>query len=132
MKKELELIRKESILEVSSWGGLSLTPGTTGFIITKDYQIYYYHMYHRVPLELQDKISLEYLSKPKQIDNKTITKLNNYIEELLNKEYEERLIMDATFHIYINYNNQKLTINNYPELNNKIRKIIERGINNEE
>lgn len=132
MKKELELIRKESIIEVCSWGGLSLTPGTTGFIIDKNYNLYYYHMYHRVPLELQDKISLEYLSKPKQIDNKTITKLNNYIEELLNKEYEERLIMDATFHIYINYNNQKLTINNYPELNNKIRKIIERGINNEE
>ena len=131
MQKELESIRKKSIIEVCSWGGLSLTPGSSGFIITKDYQIYYYHKYHHVPEYLKDEISLEYLSKPKQIDNKTITKLNNYIEELLNNTYEERLIMDATFHIYINYNKQKLTINNYPELNNKIRKIIERGIKNE-
>ena len=132
MEKELNKIRKNSIIEISSWGGLSLTPGTSGTIITKDYYVYRYHQYHRVPTYLEDKIPLEYLSKPIKLNDKTINNINKFIEEnILNKEFEEVFILDASFHLTIKHNNQTITINNYPNLNSKLNRIIERGINNE-
>ena len=132
MEKELERIKKNAIIEITTWAGLSLTPGVDGTIITKDYNLYYYHNYHHIAPSLQDKIKPNYLSKPIKLNDKTINKINNFIEEkILNKTYEYQLIMDVSFHLTIKYNNKTINIENYPELNHELNKIIERGIKNE-
>lgn len=132
MEKELERIKKNAIIEITTWAGLSLTPGVDGIIITKDYNLYYYHNYHHIAPSLQDKIKPNYLSKPIKLNDTTINKINNFIEEkILNKTYEYQLIMDVSFHLTIKYNNKTINIENYPELNHELNKIIERGIKNE-
>ncbi len=128
MKNELEELRKNMLIEVSSWGGLSLTPGTSGLIVTQDKKVYYYHKYFRVPEKLKDKISLEDISEGKELQGSTYKKLINYIEEkIINVEYENKFIFDASFHIIVNYKNKKITVNNYPEINNEINRIIRGG-----
>ena len=132
MEKELERIKKNAIIEITTWAGLSLTPGVDGTIITKDYNLYYYHNYHHIAPSLQDKIKPNYLSKPIKLNDTTINKINNFIEDkILNKTYEYQLIMDVSFHLTIKYNNKTINIENYPELNHELNKIIERGIKNE-
>ena len=128
MKNKLEELRKNMLIEVSSWGGLSLTPGTSGLIVTQDKKVYYYHMYFRVPEKLKDKISLEDISEGKELQGSTYKKLIKYIEEkIINVEYENKFIFDASFHIIVNYKNKKITVNNYPEINNEINRIIRGG-----
>ena len=113
------------LIEVSSWGGLSLTPGTSGLIVTQDKKVYYYHMYFCIPENLKDKISLEDISEGKELQGSTYKKLIKYIEEkIINVEYENKFIFDASFHIIVNYKNKKITVNNYPEINNEINRII--------
>ena len=128
MKNKLEELRKNMLIEVSSWGGLSLTPGTSGLIVTQDKKVYYYHMYFRIPENLKDKISLEDISEGKELQGSTYKKLIKYIEEkIINVEYENKFIFDASFHIIVNYKNKKITVNNYPEINNEINRIIRGG-----
>ena len=127
MKNKLEEIRKNSLIELDTWAGLSITPGLDTTIVTKDYKVYYYHNYHHVPSYLKDKLELESLSEGKELSKEIIKELNEYIEELFNKEYQTRLMKDATFKITINYDNKNLIVNNYPELNSSISKIIRGG-----
>ena len=101
MKNKLEELRKNILIEVYSWAGLSPTPGRSGFIVTKDQNIYYYHEYQRIIKFIEEKI--------------------------LNKSYEYIQIFDASFHIVGNYNNQYFNIINHTDLYEEINKIIRGG-----
>lgn len=128
MKEKLESLRKNILIELSSWAGLSLTPGVNSILITKDKKIYYYHQYHRIPISLEEKITKEGLTEGIKISDKKYQKLINIIKEkIINKNYEPNHIFDASFYIKGNYNNQNFNIINHPDLYNEIYKIIKGG-----
>ena len=62
MQEKLESLRLDKFLEISSWAGLSPTPGSHGIIITKDKKLYYYHKYYRISEKLKDKVKPEDIS----------------------------------------------------------------------
>ncbi len=125
MEEKLEMLRSNSLIELKTWAGLSPTPGVSGVIVTNDKKIYYYHKYNYVSPSLKDMVEPEGLSEGITINNKRYKKLIKYIEEnIIDKTFENRVILDATFHIYVNYDGKKIVINNYPEINSEISKII--------
>ena len=85
-------------------------------------------MYHHVPESLKEQISLEGLSEGKKLNKKIINNLNKYIKDnLLNKTYEDHFIFDASFHVIVDFEGKKVTINNYPEINSEINKLLRGG-----
>jgi hypothetical protein len=127
MQEKLEELRKNTFVELSSWGGLGPMPGNSGTIITNDNKIYYYHDYFRVPVDMEDRITKQEISEGKEVDQETINKLKEYIEKnLVGKEFPDQRIFDASFHVTINYNNQKIEIHNYTEIYSDLYKIIEK------
>ena len=125
MQEKLEKLRLNIFLEIRSWAGLSPMPGTTGIIITKDKEIYYYHKYHHVPDNLKDEISLEEISEGKTIDDDIYSKLVNYLEEnVIGKEIENIFTRDGGVRISGNLNNNSFNINNHFDIYNDLKKII--------
>ena len=47
-------------------------------------------------------------------------------KNLIGKEFPDQMIFDASFHVTINYNNQKIEIHNYTEIYSDLYKIIEK------
>ena len=128
MKNKLEELRKNILIEVYSWAGLSPTPGRSGFIVTKDQNIYYYHEYQRIAPFLEGKVTKEGISKGEKLSNKKYQSIIKFIEEkILNKSFEYIRIFDASFHIEGNYNNQNFNIINHTDLYEEINKIIRGG-----
>ena len=125
MQEKLEKLRQNKFLEISSWAGLSPTPGSHGIIITKDKKIYYYHKYHRIPDSLKDKIKLEEISEGRLIDEDIYLKLVNYLEEnVIGKEFEEINIRDAGVNISGTLNNNSFNIYNHFDIYNDLKRII--------
>ena len=75
MQEKLEKLRQNKFLEISSWAGLSPTPGSQGIIITKDKKIYYYHKYYRISENFKDKVKPEDISGGIVIDEDIYLKL---------------------------------------------------------
>ena len=125
MQEKLESLRLDKFLEISSWAGLSPTPGSHGIIITKDKKIYYYHKYHRIPDSLKDKIKLEEISEGRLIDEDIYLKLVNYLEEkIIGKDFENINTRDAGVSISGNINNNSFNINNHFDIYNDLKRII--------
>ena len=116
MKEKLELLRKNLLVELSSWAGLSPTPGTSGTIITTDHKIYYYHSY-RI---LKDNTIDESLSEGILINDEDYQKIEKYIEDHLNKDFEYIKIFDAGFTI----RTKNKVITNHIEEYNELKKLI--------
>ena len=125
MQEKLESLRLDKFLEISSWAGLSPTPGSQGIIITKDKKIYYYHKYHRIPDSLKDKIKLEEISEGRLIDEDIYLNLVNYLEEkIIGKDFENINTRDAGVSISGNINNNSFNINNHFDIYNDLKRII--------
>ena len=125
MQEKLEKLRQNKFLEISSWAGLSPTPGSHGIIITKDKKIYYYHKYHRIPDSLKDKIKLEEISEGRLIDEDIYLKLVNYLEEkIIGKDFENINTRDAGVNISGTLNNNSFNIYNHFDIYNDLKRII--------
>ena len=125
MQEKLESLRKNSLVELQTWAGLSPTPGVNGVIVTNDKKIYYYHRYNYIAPSLQHTVTPEGLSEGIELDDKKYNKLIKYIEKnIIGKSFKDQIIFDASWHVIINYDGKKITINNYPEINSEINKII--------
>ena len=128
MKNKLEELRKNILIEVYSWAGLSPIPGRTGFIITKDQFIYYYHEYQRIAPSFEGKVTKEGISDGEKLSKQKYQKVIKFIEEkILDKQFEYLKIFDASFHIEGNYHNQNFNIVNHTDLYEEINKIIRGG-----
>lgn len=124
MEEKLDRLRLNKFLEISSWAGLSLMPGTEGIIITNDKKIYYYHKYHHMPENLKEKIGLEDISEGKTINEDTYLKLVNYLEEnVIGKTFDNIITRDGGVNVSGNLNNNSFNINNL-DIYNDLRKII--------
>ena len=125
MEEKLELLRKNSLLELQTWAGLSPTPGVSGVIVTNDKKIYYYHRYNYIAPSYQDMVTPEGLSEGVVLSDNNYNKLIKYIEKnIIGKSFKDQIIFDASWHVFINYYGKKIVINNYPEINSELNKII--------
>lgn len=96
MEEMLKMLRKDRVLELSSWAGLSDMPGTSGLIITNNKMIYYYHRYHHVPTYLVGKVKLEDISSGKRISDDIYMKLYRYINrKIIGKKFKDLFIFDC-------------------------------------
>ena len=121
MKEKLDILRKDRFLELSSWGGLSDMPGTTGLIITNDKKIYHYQKYHHVPSYLKDKVKLEDISNGTPIGDEVYNKLSNYINKnIIGKNFDIIGIFDAGCDVI----GDGFNISNHFEVCNDLMKII--------
>lgn len=128
MKNKLEELRKNILIEVYSWAGLSPIPGREGYIITKDQKIYHYHEYQRIAPYFEGKVTNEGISDGEKLSNEKYQKIIKFIEEkILNKTFDYIQIFDASFHIEGKYNKQSFNIINHLDLYEEINKIIRGG-----
>lgn len=114
MKKDLEELRKNALIDIYSWGGLGPTPGCSGTIITKDRKIYTYYNFHSLSSEFKNKgIPDSYLGYIKKLTEEEYYKIEEYIEEnIINKKYESVIIRDASFHVDGSFKNIKFKLTN--------------------
>ena len=125
MYEKLEKLRKDTLLEMSTWAGLSLTPGTEGMLITNDKKLYLYHFYKSIHPNLEGKVEKEYLSDGILIDDETYSKIINYIEEkIIDKKHQYQMIMDLSFEIIVKYQDQEIKVMNDMNMYGELRKII--------
>mgnify|MGYP007112567223 CR=1 FL=1 len=125
MQEKLEKLRLNKFLEISSWAGLSPTPGSQGVIITKDKKIYYYHKYYRISENFKDKVKPEDISGGIVIDEDIYLNLVNYLEEkIIGKDFENINTRDAGVSISGNINNNSFNIHNHFNISNDLEKII--------
>lgn len=130
-EERLEEIRKKSILECYDWWGLKY-PGFGGMIITKDNEMYSYNYYIRIPNELKGQ-STNYIVKNKVLKSKDYKKVKNFIEkELLNKQFDQALIRDASYDVIINYNGVKTELYNCTPIYNKTTEFMKKILNQKE
>ena len=134
MKEKLKELEKDSLLIIKSSGYLGPAPGSNEAIITKDGMIYYYsHYLFNNDFLKENNIPQESLSNGKELEKEKFNKLIKFIEEnVVGKTFEERHMMDATFSIRVNYNNETYVIVNYPELNHELNEIIRGGDKNDQ
>lgn len=125
MKEKLDKIRENALLEINSWWGLG-EAGYDGTIITKDKKIINYNFfYHLTPFLEENNIPLESISEGKTISEDNYSKIVKFIEEeIINKEFTENHIFDASYIVRGNYNNAKFNIVNDMDLYNKVGQLI--------
>ena len=125
MNEKLNKLRENRLIELSVWAGLSLTPGESGVIITKDKKKYLFHNYRSIAPSLEGKIEKEYLSNGIELSDDVYEELIKIIEnEILNKKHEYAMIFDLSFSIEGNYNGVDFKLENNQELYGKIFKLL--------
>ena len=116
--KKLEEIRKDLLIEVSQWWGHKYS-GYKGTIITNSKEVYEYQYYHIAPESLDDES--RYIRKTKSIDDEGFQKICKFIEdEIMNKQFQGKSIMDAGYNVIVNYNGCKNEIKNNKGYGNNI------------
>lgn len=125
MNEKLNELRKNRLIELSVWAGLSLTPGSNGIIITKDKKKYLYHNYRSIAPSLEGKVEKEYLSPGVELSDDIYEELIAIIEnELLAKKHEYVMLFDISFSIEGNYNGVDFKFEDNEELYGKIFKLL--------
>ncbi len=114
MEKSIDIIRKNAIIEISSWGGLGPTPGCSSTIITNNKKLYYYHEYYRnSQILIDNNIPLVSLSESISISDKDYAKVITFIEqEIVGRTFSSHNIFDASFIVRVTYKNKKYNIVN--------------------
>ncbi len=102
-KEKLDKIRDIATIEVYSWWG-HRNPGIAGTIITKNKEMYSYHYCKDIPegLKVED---VHYILKNRELSSDEYNKVIKFIEdEIINKEFHDRMIRDVGYHVIVNYN----------------------------
>lgn len=120
---KLKEIRENAILEEASWWGLR-NAGNSGTIITKNKEVYSYQRYF-MPKEIYPE-NENFISKNKELDINEYNKVIEFIEnEIVNKDFSEKIIFDAGFDVIINYDGIKKIVKNDKEIYDKAMQLID-------
>ena len=133
MQKKLDKLKENSILGVEVKANLSISPGISGTIITKDKKVYVYSLYYRMTLFMEkNNIPLEDITLIKELTDEEYDKLISFIkEEIFNKEYVCRPLRDSSSAVFGSSENKLFyypncyDINTKENLYDKTKKIIE-------
>ena len=98
MQEKLDKLKENSILGVEAKANLSICPGTSGTIITKDKKVYGYSLYiFMTPFMEKNNIPLENIYLIKELTDDEYNKIQKFIEEeIVNKKYECKLQRDSS------------------------------------
>ena len=133
MQELVDKLKENSILGVEVKANLSISPGKSGTIITKDKKVYGYSLYiFMTPFMEKNNIPLENIYLIKELTDDEYNKILKFIqEEIISKEYEcrpQRDSYDADF----GRNESKLfyypncyDINTNENLYDKTKKLLE-------
>ena len=135
MNEELEKLKENALLHVSSWWGLKY-PGYKGAIITADKELYVYLFYNKkVPEEFKGE-KVNYITKKRNLTDREFKKIKKFIDkEIMSKDYPIGKMRDIAYDVEVNYNGiNKLVVNNKGDeddvgLYDKAEKLINKLIN---
>ena len=90
MQELVEKLKENSILGVEVKANLSISPGKSGTIITKDKKVYGYSLYvFMTPFMEKNNIPLENIYLIKELTDEEYDKILKFTEEeIINKEYK--------------------------------------------
>ena len=133
MQEKLDKLKENSILGIEDKANLSVSPGTSGTIITKDKKVYGYSLYSfMTPFMEKNNIPLENIYLIKELTSDEYDKILKFVqEEIINKEYECIPTRDGYSAVFgklksrIFYYPNCYAINTKESLYNKTRKLIE-------
>ena len=133
MQEKLDKLKENSILGIEDKTNLSVSPGTSGTIITKDKKVYGYSLYSfMTPFMEKNNIPLENIYLIKELTSDEYDKILKFIqEEIINKEYECIPTRDGYSAVFgklesrILYYPNCYDINTKESLYDKTRKLIE-------
>ena len=133
MQKKLDKLKENSILGVEDKANLSISPGISGTIITKDKKVYVYSLYyHMTPFMEKNNIPLEDITLIKKLTAKEYDKILKFIkEEIIKKEYVCKTLRDSSYIVFgkvgskLFYYPNCYDINTKEALYDKTRKLIE-------
>ncbi len=117
-KEKLDKIMEKSIITTKTWWGHEY-PGYSGIIVTNNKEIYIYQYYFRVPKEVKEnekEFWSTYILKKKDLNDEEFQKIIMFIEsEIENKQFTDKMIFDAGYDLFINYNGLNMKIQNNKE-----------------
>ena len=133
MQELVDKLKENSILGVEVKANLSISPGKSGTIITKDKKVYGYSLYvFMTPFMEKNNIPLENIYLIKELTDDEYNKIQKFIEEeIVNKKYECKLQRDSSSIVFgrskskLFYYPNCYDINTNENLYNKTIKLIE-------
>ena len=133
MQELVDKLKENSILGVEVKANLSISPGISGTIITKDKKVYGYSLYiFMTPFMEKNNIPLENIYLIKELTDDEYDKIQKFIKkEIINKEYKSIPTRDGYSVVFgkleskIFYYPNCYDINTNENLYDKTRKLIE-------
>ena len=133
MQKLVDKLKENSILGVEVKANLSISPGRSGTIITKDKKVYGYSLYvFMTPFIKKNNIPLENIYLIKELTDEEYDKLLKFFdEEIVNKKYEWKPQRDSSSTVFgrskskIFYYPNCYDINTNENLYDKTKKLLE-------
>lgn len=133
MQELVDKLKENSILGVEVKANLSISPGKSGTIITKDKKVYGYSLYiFMTPFMEKNNIPLENIYLIKELTDEEYDKIQKFIEEeIVNKKYECKPHRDSSSVVFgrskskLFYYPNCYDINTNENLYDKARKLIE-------
>ena len=133
MQELVDKLKETSILGVEVKANLSVSPGISGIIITKDKKVYGYSLYiFMTPFMEKNNIPLENICLIKELADEEYNKILKFTEEeIINKEYECILQRDSSSVVFgrskskLFYYPNCYDINTNENLYDKTLKLIE-------
>ena len=98
MQELVDKLKENSILGIEVKANLSISPGKSGTIITKDKKVYGYSLYiFMTSFMKKNNIPLENIYLIKELTSEEYNKILKFIqEEIISKEYECRIQRDSS------------------------------------
>ena len=133
MQELVDKLKENSILGVEVKANLSISPGKSGTIITKDKKVYGYSLYvFMTPFIKKNNIPLENIYLIKELTDEEYDKILKFIdEEIVNKKYEWKPQRDSSSTVFgrskskIFYYPNCYDINTNENLYDKTKKLLE-------
>ena len=110
-KNQLNEIRENTLLEVSRWWGL-FDAGYAGTIVKNNKEVYVYQYYHHMPKNFNQE-EKKYIKKIRDLSDEEFERIRTFVKnEIMDKEYEDRMIHDAGYKIFACYDGACKVVNN--------------------
>lgn len=125
MEEKIEKLKKDYLISFKTTYGLSLTPGKSEYIVTKDKKLYVFEMHHFItPFMEKHNIPKESVNEY-DLTEEQYNELEKFIEEnIRGKVFEPVFIYDASYSV----TGLDFSVHNYTDLYNKGFEIIKRII----
>lgn len=121
MQELINKLKENSILGVEVKANLSITPGRSGTIITKDKKVYGYSLYSfMTPFMEKNNIPLENIYLIKELTSDEYDNILKFIqEEIINKEYDCKPHRDSSSIVFGRSNSKVFYYPNSYDINTK-------------